>query len=273
MKMKQNKIILISMALFLGTMSTFAQDVLNREILPIVEPEPKTYTELDARNAKPPKRFEVNAPKEAPNVVIVLIDDLGMGATTAFGGPINTPTMERLAADGLKYNNFNTTSLCSPTRMSIKTGRNHHTCNTGSIKETSIAYPGNTGSLPASVAPLAETLRLNGYSTAAFGKWHETAAWETSVSGPFDRWPTRQGFDKFYGFIGGETDQWAPLIFDGVKKVNPPKMDNYHFTTDMTNQAINWVKAQQSMTPDKPFFCVFFYRSGTCTTPCVKGMV
>ena len=123
--------------------------------------------------------------------------------------------------------------------------------------ETATAYPGNTGSLPNSVAPLAEMLRLNGYSTGAFGKWHETAAWETSVSGPFDRWPTHQGFDKFYGFIGGETDQWAPLIYDGVKKVNPPKMENYHFTTDMTNQAINWVKAQQSMTPDKPFFVYF----------------
>ena len=123
--------------------------------------------------------------------------------------------------------------------------------------ETATAYPGNTGSLPQSVAPLTEMLRLNGYSTGAFGKWHETAAWETSVSGPFDRWPTHQGFDKFYGFIGGETDQWAPLIYDGLKKVNPPKTENYHFTTDMTNQAINWVKAQQSMTPDKPFFVYF----------------
>jgi arylsulfatase len=234
-----------------------AQENINREILPVVPPEPQTYTELDARNTKPPERFEVRAPKEAPNVVIVLIDDLGLGATSAFGGPIRTPTMDRLASNGLRYNNFNTTALCSPTRMAIKTGRNHHTCNTGSIMESSTAYPGNTGSLPMSVAPLAEMLRLNGYSTAAFGKWHETAAWETSVSGPFDRWPTRQGFDKFYGFIGGETDQWAPLIYDGVKKVNPPKMDNYHFTTDMTNQSINWVKAQQSMTPDKPFFVYF----------------
>ena len=123
--------------------------------------------------------------------------------------------------------------------------------------ESSTAFPGNTGQNPNSVAPLAEMLRLNGYSTGAFGKWHETAAWETSVSGPFDRWPTHQGFDKFYGFIGGETDQWYPLIYDGVIKVDPPKMKNYHFTVDMTNQAINWVKAQQSMTPDKPFFVYF----------------
>lgn len=255
--MKKTYVFATSLAmLLLAPFGSFAQE-LNREILPIVEPEAKKFTELDARNTTPPKRFEVKAPKNAPNVIIVLIDDLGLGATSAFGGPINTPTMERLSEGGLRYNNFNTTSLCSPTRMAIKTGRNHHTCNTGSIMETSTAYPGNTGALPASVAPLAETLRLNGYSTGAFGKWHETAAWETSVSGPFDRWPTRQGFDKFYGFIGGETDQWAPLIFDGVKKVNPPKEENYHFTTDMTNQAINWVKAQQSMTPDKPFFMYF----------------
>lgn len=245
--------------MLLVTTASFAQETMkmNRETLPIVPPEAATYSELSTENTQPPAQFNVTAPKGAPNVLVVLIDDLGLGATSAFGGPIRTPTMDKLAASGLRYNNFNTTALCSPTRMAIKTGRNHHTANTGSIMESSTAYPGNTGALPMSVAPLAEMLRLNGYSTSAFGKWHETAAWETSVSGPFDRWPTHQGFDKFYGFIGGETDQWAPLIYDGLKKVNPPKMDNYHFTTDMTNQAINWIKAQQSMTPDKPFFTYF----------------
>ena len=232
-------------------------DELDRTTLPISEPEPPKYTELDVRNTQPPPRFEVTAPKDAPNVVIILIDDLGFGATSTFGGPIPTPTLDKLASSGLRYNNFHTTALCSPTRVALKCGRNHHTANTGSIMETSTAYPGNTGAIPNRVAPLAEMLRLNGFSTAAFGKWHETAAWETSVSGPFDRWPIRQGFDKFYGFIGGETDQWAPLIYDGVKKVNPPKKENYHFTEDMTDQAINWVKAQQSMTPDKPFFVYF----------------
>jgi arylsulfatase A-like enzyme len=256
MKTKKDLLTVFAMMVVLAV-SSFAQENINREILPIVPPEPATYSELDARNTKPPVPFNVTAPKDAPNVVIILIDDLGLGATSAFGGPIRTPSMDKLASNGLRYNNFNTTALCSPTRMAIKTGRNHHTANTGSIMESSTAYPGNTGSLPMSVAPLAEMLRLNGYSTAAFGKWHETAAWETSVSGPFDRWPTHQGFDKFYGFIGGETDQWAPLIYDGLKKVNPPKMENYHFTTDMTNQSINWVKAQQSMTPDKPFFIYF----------------
>ena len=234
-----------------------AQEKLDRTVLPIQEPERPTYSELDVRNVETPPLFAVKAPKKAPNVVIVLIDDIGFGGPSTFGGPIQTPTLDRLAAGGVSYNNFHTTALCSPTRNALKTGRNHHTANTGSIMESSTGFPGNTGQVPNSVAPLAEMLRLNGYSTGAFGKWHETAAWETSVSGPFDRWPTHQGFDKFYGFIGGETDQWYPLIYDGVTRVTPPKVDGYHFTTDMTNQAINWVKAQQSMTPDKPFFMYF----------------
>lgn len=241
------------------------QSAMDRTHLPIKEPTPATYTELDARNATPPPRFVVKPPEGAPNVVIVLIDDIGFGGSSTFGGPIYTPTLNELAENGLRFNNFHTTSLCSPTRNALKTGRNHHTVNTGSIMETATAFPGNTGQNPNSVAPLAEMLRLNGYSTGAFGKWHETAAWETSVSGPFDRWPTHQGFDKFYGFIGGETDQWYPLIYDGVIKVDPPKMENYHFTVDMTNQAINWVKAQQSMTPEKPFFV--YYATGAVHAP------
>ncbi len=253
-------------SLFLHSATTgLGRDPLDRTVLPIPEPVPSTYTELDARNAEQPSRFQVKAPQGAPNVVIVLIDDIGFGGPSTFGGPIQTPTLDRLASSGLTFNNFHTTALCSPTRMALKTGRNHHTCNTGSIMETATAFPGNTGQLPNSVAPLAEMLRLNGYSTAAFGKWHETAAWETSVSGPFDRWPTHQGFDKFYGFIGGETDQWYPLVYDGVTRVAPPKMDEYHFTVDMTNQAIGWVKAQQSMTPDKPFFV--YYATGAVHAP------
>ena len=260
------KAVTVAAALWaLATGLSSAQEDLDRTVLPIRAPERPTYTELDVRNAEPPPRFEVKAPEGAPNVVIVLIDDVGFGATTTFGGPIETPTLDRLARAGLRYNNFHTTALCSPTRVALKSGRNHHTANTGSIMETATAFPGNTGQIPNSVAPLAEMLRLNGYSTAAFGKWHETAAWETSVSGPFDRWPTHQGFDKFYGFIGGETDQWYPLIYDGVKKVNPPKMANYHFTVDMTNQAIQWVQAQQSMTPDKPFF--IYYATGAVHAP------
>lgn len=229
----------------------------DRTVLPIYERDPAPYSELDVRNTEPPPPFSVTAPESAPNVIIVLIDDLGFGATSTFGGPIPTPTLDQLATGGLRFNNFHTTALCSPTRVALKSGRNHHTANAGSIMETSTAYPGNTGRIPNRVAPLAEMLRLNGYSTGAFGKWHETAAWETSVSGPFDRWPVHQGFDKFYGFIGGETDQWSPLIFDGTRRINPPRTEGYHFTEDMTNQAINWMKAQQSLTPDKPFFMYF----------------
>ena len=242
-----------------------AQQEIDRTILPIQVPAPQTYSELDVRNVEAPELFHLKAPEKAPNVVIVLIDDVGFGAISTFGGPINTPTLDKLALGGLRYNNFHTTALCSPTRVALKSGRNHHTCNAGSIMETATAFPGNTGQIPNSVAPLAEMLRLNGYSTAAFGKWHETAAWETSVSGPYDRWPTSQGFDKFYGFIGGETDQWYPLVYDGITRVVPEQVEGYHFTTDMTNQAINWVKAQQSMTPDKPFFV--YYATGAVHAP------
>lgn len=230
---------------------------LDRTVLPIAEPKVLPITELDARNAKAPPRFEVKAPQGAPNVVIVLIDDIGFGHSTAFGGPCHMPTLERLAGSGLKYNRFHTTALCSPTRVALLTGRNHHVNNAGAIMELATAFPGNTGVRPLSVTPLAEILRLNGYSTAAFGKYHETAPWEVSVSGPFDRWPTRSGFDKFYGFIGGETNQWAPGLFDGVVRIEVPMTPGYHFTTDMTNQAINWVSAQQALTPDRPFYIYF----------------
>ena len=259
MKYSTVKLVWLASALVFGLFApAVAKDKLDRTTLPIQAPARPTYSELDVRNVEaPPPLFEIKAPQDAPNIVIVLIDDIGFGGPSTFGGPIATPTLDRLAATGISYNNFHTTALCSPTRNALKTGRNHHTTNTGSIMESSTGFPGNTGQVPNSVAPLAEMLRLNGYSTGAFGKWHETAAWETSVSGPFDRWPTHQGFDKFYGFIGGETDQWYPLIYDGVTRVTPPKTENYHFTVDMTNQAVGWVKAQQSMTPDKPFFMYF----------------
>lgn len=229
----------------------------DRTILPIAAPQTKPITELDARKVKAPPVFEIKAPKDAPNVVIVLIDDMGFSTTSTFGGPVPMQTLDKLAQGGLRYNNFHTTALCSPTRQGLKTGRNHHTGNTGSIMETATAFPGDTGVLPNSVAPLAEMLRLNGYSTGAFGKWHETAPWEISVSGPYARWPTLQGFDKFYGFLGGETNEWSPSIYDGVTKVEPPQDPNYHFTTDMTNQAVSWVRYQQALTPDKPFFVYF----------------
>ncbi len=234
-----------------------AQAGLDRTALPIHEPSYPPVSELDARNATAPPRFELKAPAGAPNVVIVLIDDIGFGHSSAFGGPIAMPTLERLADQGLRYNRFHTTALCSPTRVALLTGHNHHANNAGAVMELATAFPGNTGVRPRSITPLAEILRQNGYSTAAFGKYHETPPWEVSTSGPYDRWPTHSGFDKFYGFIGGETNQWAPAIFDGVVRVEHPASPDYHFTTDMTDQAMNWVSAQQSLTPDKPFYMYF----------------
>ncbi len=234
-----------------------AGGALDRTVLPIPEPVRPVYKELNARNVAMPPRFEVKAPEGAPNVVIVLIDDLGFGVPTAFGGPVSMPTLDTLAQQGLRYNNFHTTALCSPTRVALKSGRNHHTANMAFITELATGFPGATGQVPNAVAPLAEILRLNGYSTAAFGKWHETAAWEASIAGPFDRWPTRQGFDKFYGFIGGETNQWAPFLYDGTAVVELPNDPNYHFMADMTDKAVSWIKYQKALTPQKPSFIYF----------------
>ncbi len=242
-----------------------SEDGLDRTILPIKEPDRPSYKELDARNAAAPPRFEVKAPKGAPNVVVILIDDMGFGVSEAFGGPVTTPTMDKLAANGLRYNRFHTTSLCSPTRVALLTGYNHHSNNMGAIGEAATTFPGNTSVRPQTITPMAEVLRQNGYNTAAFGKYHETPPWEISIAGPQDRWPTRSGFEKFYGFIGGETNQWAPLVYDGVTLVETPEDPNYHFTTDMTNQAISWVRYQQALAPDKPFF--MYYAPGATHAP------
>jgi len=166
----------------------------DRTVLPIPEPKIPNSTVLDARNATAPARFVVTAPAAAPNVLVVLIDDMGFGMSEAFGGPIHMPTVTRLGNNGLRYNQFHTTALCSPTRAALLSGRNHHMNNMGSVTETATGFPGQTGQRPNNIAPVAEMLRLNGYSTAAFGKSHETAAWEVSPSGPTDRWPTRSGF-------------------------------------------------------------------------------
>ena len=233
-------------------------DGLDRSVLPIKEPSYPIVTELDARNAKAPARFNVKAPANAPNVVVVLLDDIGFGHSSAFGGPIHMPNLERLAANGLRYNRFHTTALSSPTRTALLTGYNHHSNNAGAIMEVATAFPGNTGIRPQTITPAAQVLRMNGYNTAAFGKYHETPPWEGSVSGPYDRWPTGSGFEKFYGFIGGETNQWHPMIYDGTTRVFPDvEAPGYHFTTDMTNQAIRWMNTQQSLTPDNPFYMYF----------------
>ena len=247
------------------TASLTSSDGLDRTVLPIPEPKRQTYKELDVRNAKAPARWEVKAPQGAPNVVVVLIDDIGFGASSAFGGPINMPNLEKVAATGIKYTRFHTTALCSPTRVALLTGYNHHSNNAGSIMETGTAFPGNTGVRPQSITPIAEVLRQNGYSTAAYGKYHETPPWEISTAGPYDRWPTHSGFENFYGFIGGETNQYAPLVYDGTAQVELPEDPNYHFTTDMTNHAMSWMKFQKALSPDKPFY--MYYAPGAVHAP------
>jgi len=237
--------------------TTGTKEVIDRTVLPIKFPPRQTSKELDVRNVTQPERYEPKAPEGAPNVVLVLMDDLGFAGTSTFGGPVSTPSFDKLASEGVYYNNFHTTAVCSPTRAAIKSGRNHHVNNMAFITEMATGMPGGTGEIPNEVAPVAEMLRLNGYSTGAFGKWHETATWETSVSGPMDRWPHRQGFDKFYGFFGGETNQWAPFVYDGTHVVELPEDKNYHFMNDMTNQAVAWMKYQKALTPDKPYFMYF----------------
>jgi arylsulfatase len=242
--------------LLLFPLSVLAQDV-DRTVLPIKGPWYPPIDIMDARDAKAPPLFQVTAPKDAPNVVIILVDDLGFGCASTFGGAVKTPHLDKLADGGLLYNHFHTTSLCSPTRQALKSGRNHHSCNQAKITELATSFPGATGELPDDIAPIQKILRLNGYSTAAFGKWHETAVWEISPSGPLARWPNFTGFDKFYGFLGGETNQWSPNLYDNLNPIDAPDYEGYHFMNDMTTQAIDWVEFQQSLTPDKPFFIYF----------------
>jgi len=177
----------------------------DREVLPVEPPRLAPITTFDARDIESPAVFEVAAPKGAPNVIVILVDDLGFGGTSHFGGPVATPTFDKLAAQGISYNQFHSTALCSPTRQALKTGRNHHSAAMGKITELATSFPGYTGVLPDDVAAIGKMLSYNGFSTSAFGKWHETAVWEISPSGPMTRWPNHQGFDEFYGFMGGET--------------------------------------------------------------------
>lgn len=196
------------------------------------------------------------APAGAPNVLVVLVDDMGFGASSAFGGPINMPAAERLSGKGLRYNQFHTTALCSPTRAALLTGRNPHAVGFGTVTNFESADPGYNCTRPASAATLATVLRENGYNTAAFGKWHQTPGKETGPAGPFDRWPTGEGFERFYGFLGGSTDQYYPALYDGVTPVEQPAgpEDGYHLSEDLADRLIDWVGTQHAAAPDKPFF-------------------
>ena len=237
------------------------RDEVRREVLPIPDKPPMGLTTYDAKDpdTKYPPIVPLRPPEGAPNVLIVLIDDVGFGASSAFGGPVETPTAERLASNGLKYNRFHTTALCSPTRAALLTGRNHHTVGMGGVTEMATSAPGNTSIRPNTCAPLPETLKLNGYSTAHFGKCHEVPTWENGPMGPFDHWPTGGGFEYFYGFIGGETNQYYPALTEGTRPVEPDRTpeEGYHLTEDLADRAIGWVRQQKVLMPDKPFFMYF----------------
>jgi arylsulfatase len=233
-----------------------------RQVLPIPDRPYDGPVWEDAKDpaVKFPPIEPLRPPAGAPNVLIVLIDDAGFGCASAFGGPCQTPTAERLAGEGLKFNRFHTTALCSPTRAALLSGRNHHTVGMGGITEIATSAPGYTSVRPNTCAPLAETLKLNGYATAQFGKCHEVPVWETSPLGPFDSWPSGGGgFEYFYGFLGGETNQYYPALYEGTTAVEPDKTpeEGYHFTEDMTDKAIGWIRQQKALMGDKPFFVYF----------------
>src|SRR5436190_12806056 len=238
-------------------------------VLPPPEPPFKGVIGETYKDSKPDKIPIVKAPEGAPNVLLVLIDDCGFGQWSTFGGAIPTPNLDRLAKNGLRYTLFHTTALCSPTRAALLTGRNHHSVGMGVITELADAYPGYSGQIPKSAAMVSEILRQNGYSTEYVGKNHQIADWETSISGPYDRWPSLQGFDHFYGFIGGETDQWQPPLFRDTTPVEMeiPKGKEGHYTLNdaLADEAINYIHTEKSVTPDRPFFV--YYAPGATHSP------
>ena len=228
----------------------------------------RTFQGVIGRTAKestPDFPQQVTAPKGAPNVILIMTDDVGWGASSTFGGPIPTPTYDKLAKAGLTYNQFHTTGLCSPTRAALITGRNHHSANTGVITEMATGYPGYNSLMSKSCGTIGEVLRQSGYNTSWFGKNHNIPDWQSSQAGPFDLWPTSLGFEHFYGFIGGDTDQWHPAIYDGTKPVEAPNDPDYHFDADMADHAISWIHEQHSLAPDKPFLA--YYTPGLCHAP------
>ena len=226
-------------------------------VLPLPTPKSNATIGRTFKDSVPPKLQVAKAPAGAPNVVVVLLDDVGFGAAGTFGGLIPTPTLDMLAQQGLRYNRFHTTAMCSPTRAALLTGRNPHAVGWGVVSELSTSYDGYAGKIPRSAATIAEILRQHGYGTSAWGKWHNTGIWESSAIGPFDHWPTGEGFEKFYGFLGGATDQYEPELFDNTTPVQPPQKPGYTLNEDLANRAIAWMQQQKSVAPDKPFFVYF----------------
>ncbi|MEE4259880.1 MAG: arylsulfatase, partial [Bacteroidales bacterium] len=232
---------------------------LDRTIIPLPEPEfggiiGKTYKESESEWPELPA-----PPAGAPNVVVILLDDVGFGQTSTFGGPVPTPVLDQLASQGLRYTRFHTTAICGPSRAALITGRNHHNAGSGFLAEWATGFPSYNNMIPKSTATIGATLKGNGYATSWFGKNHNTPDWESSVAGPFDRWPTGMGFEYFYGFIGGETNQYYPVIFENTKAVEPDKSpeEGYHFMADMTDKAINYMQYSKAVAPDKPLFMYF----------------
>ena len=255
----------IMLALLISVPCAVGHD-LNRAALPIPQGPFKGHLAPRTKDSVKDFPVEVSAPKGAPNILIIMTDDVGYGASSTFGGPIPTPTLDRLADSGLRYTQFHTTALCSPTRAALITGRNHHTCATGAIMELGVGFPGYNTLMPKSCGTIAQILKNNGYNTSWYGKNHNVPDWHTSQAGPFDLWPVGLGFEYFYGFIGGDTSQWAPALFENTKPIEPDNADgDYFFDVDMADKAIAWMKMQHAVAPDKPFFA--YYAPGTAHAP------
>lgn len=246
--------------------AAFTQTVRAQEVLPKPEQPFKSKISRTAAESTPDFPKPLEAPKGAPNVLLILTDDVGFAASSTFGGPIPTPNFERLAKAGLRYNMFHTTALCSPSRAALITGRNHHTAHTGVITEMGTGYPGYDTLMSKSEGTVGEILRGNGWNTSWFGKNHNVPDWQSSQVGPFDLWPTALGFEYFFGFIGGDTDQWHPAAFEGTRPIETPTHDpKYHLDADLADHAISWIQQQNSLAPDKPFFV--YYAPGLTHAP------
>jgi arylsulfatase A-like enzyme len=235
----------------------FAQTPSDGPALPFPPTPSASIAAPSLQESKHQRRVEEShLPKNPPNILIILLDDVGFGLADTYGGPIHTPTLSRIANQGISYNAFHTTSICSPTRASILTGRNHERVGSGTIAERAVDWDGYTGIIPRTSATLAKTLGYYGYDTAAFGKWHNTPATETTAMGPFTLWPTGEGigFDYFYGFLAGETSQWEPRLFENFNAIEPPHDPKYHLTSDLADHALTWMKWHRAYAPDKPFF-------------------
>jgi len=280
-KIVQNSLLLVGvfMMLFVGcnqpdqktstteatTASTKAGE-LDRTILPFPDPGFSGTIDSNAVDSKPDFPVMPAAPKGAPNVILILTDDVGYGASSTFGGPIETPTFDKLASKGLKYNQFHTTALCSPTRAALISGRNHHNVASGVITEQATGFPGYNSLVPKSAATIGEILKQNGYNTSWWGKMHNVPDWMSSTAGPFDLWPSGLGFEYFYGFIGGDANQWRPALYENTTPIDPyiGKKD-YILDKDLADRAITYINKQNSLAPDKPFF--MYYCTGTAHAP------